>query len=125
MQKRPIRIYLLKRKGRIHFIKSIVEKPEPALAPSEYAMTGKYILTPKIFDYLEALLKNRKNNEEIKLANALRDYAKVQDLYGYECKSRHFDTGTKLDLVKAEVVFALNHPEIGKQARFELKEILN
>lgn len=113
-----------KRQGRMFYLKSIVEKPEPKEAPSEYAMTGKYILTPKIFDYLEKLLKERKPNEEVKLANALRDYAKNHKLCAYVCKNRHFDTGNKVDLVKTELTFALNHPELGQYIRLALNDII-
>lgn len=113
-----------KSKGRLHTIKSIIEKPEPKDAPSEYAMTGKYILTPKIFDYLAELFKQRKNDEEIKLANALRDYAKDNDLQAYACKNRHFDTGNKLDLFKTEVIFTLKHPELRPYVKSALKSLL-
>ncbi|MEK7536903.1 MAG: sugar phosphate nucleotidyltransferase [Patescibacteria group bacterium] len=110
--------------GRIHFLKSIIEKPEPKEAPSEYAMTGKYILTPKIFGYLGKLLKERGPNEEVKLANALRDYAKDYKLCAYTCKNRHFDTGNKADLIKTELIFALRHPELRKRLRLVFKDIL-
>lgn len=113
-----------KSKGRIHYLKSIVEKPEPDKAPSEYAMTGKYILTPKIFDYLKRLLKERKPNEEVKLANALRDYAKDHELLAYSCKNRHFDTGSKVDLVKTEIIFALHHPELKQHIQSSLNDII-
>lgn len=110
--------------GRLHIIRSIIEKPEPKEAPSDYAMTGKYILTPAIFSYLGKLMKNRKSGEEVKLANALRDYAKDYELHAYACKNKHFDTGNKADLVKTEIIFALRHPEIGSQVRSALKSII-
>jgi len=113
-----------KSKGRVHFVRSIVEKPDPAAAPSNYGMTGKYILTPLILGYLSKLLAERKNGEEVRLADALRDFAKDHELNAYVCRNRHFDTGNKIDLVKTEVFFALNHPEIGNKVRPALEEIL-
>lgn len=113
-----------KSNGRIHQVGSIVEKPEPKEAPSEYAMTGKYILTPKIFNYLGRLLKERKPNEEVKLASALHDYAREHKLYAYVCKNKHFDTGNKADLVKTELIFALHHPELGHQIRPVLSSLI-
>ncbi|OHB19518.1 MAG: hypothetical protein A3F96_00875 [Parcubacteria group bacterium RIFCSPLOWO2_12_FULL_40_10] len=113
-----------KSNGRIHEIRSIIEKPDPKEAPSDYAMTGKYILTPKIFSYLEKLLKERKPNEEIKLANALRDYAQDYELHAYTCKNRHFDTGNKADLIKTEIIFALHHQELKQHIQSSLNDII-
>lgn len=113
-----------KSNGRLHQVRSIIEKPDPKEAPSEYAMTGKYILTPKIFNYLGNLLEKRKPTEEIKLANALRDYAKDHNLYACVCKNRHFDTGNKFDLIKTELIFALHHPELSHQIRPALNSLI-
>ena len=108
--------------GKLHHIGSIIEKPKPEEAPSTLAMTGKYILTYEIFSYLEKLMKWR-NNNEVKLAHALTEYAQDYNLYAYECRNKHHDTGTKIDLLKTELLFALAHPEFGTQMRYYLKEL--
>ena len=108
-------------KGRLHLVSSIIEKPKPENAPSTLAMTGKYILTYEIFPYLEKLMKEGDKNE-IKLANALSEYAQDYPLNAYECKNKHYDTGTKIDLLKTELVFSLTHPEFGVHLRRFLKQ---
>lgn len=102
--------------GRTYAVRGIIEKPKPEVAPSNMAMTGKYVLTPAIFDYLKAL-RAEGGEGEIKLANALNAYAKEHKLNAYACESVHFDTGTKIDLFKAEVAFTLSDPELGDKAR--------
>ena len=109
-------------RGRRHLVGSIIEKPKPEDTPSTLAMTGKYVLTYQIFTYLEKLMKER-NKNEIKLANALTEYAQDYPLYAYECKSKHYDTGTKLDLLKTELLFALANPEFSVHMRRFLKTI--
>ncbi len=93
-----------KSSGRLHQVRSIIEKPEPALAPSNLALTGKYILTADIFPYLEALMQ-KKTNEEVKLAHALDSFAQNQNLFAYECENKHYDTGTMADLLNTECLF--------------------
>jgi UTP--glucose-1-phosphate uridylyltransferase len=100
--------------GNRYRVRGIVEKPEPDVAPSNLAMTGKYILYRTIFHYLEQISKG---DGELKLANALNLYAKDQPLNALEPHTRHYDTGTKLDLLKAEVAFSLRHPDLKDRAR--------
>lgn len=108
--------------GPVYTVRAIVEKPEPAVAPSNFAMTGKYILHPEIFPYLHAL---KDGTGELKLANALDLYAKERTLLACVPQTRHYDTGTKLDLLKAEVTFALRHPEFKERASEVIEGILS
>ncbi len=108
--------------GRLHLVSDIIEKPGPKLAPSRFIMTGKYVLTPKIFNYLETMLKNHKSGE-IKLADALKEYSHDNDLYAYQCLGSIQDTGNKLDFLKATVVFGLNNPLFGKEFKKFIKSI--
>src|SRR3989338_839452 len=110
--------------GRVFLIGDIVEKPPVQQAPSNLAMTGKYILTPEIFDYLDRLLKNRKKGQEIRLADALKEYSHERELLALECSGRHFDTGNKIGFLKTEVAFGLKHPEIRKEFKKYLKTVI-
>lgn len=102
-------------RGRLHEVKSIVEKPGPKHAPSNIAMTGKYVLTPSIFLYLARAVRNyRSGNNEVRIADALNKYARNNLLYAYECRGKIQDTGNKLDFLKATVRLGLAHPKIGK-----------
>lgn len=104
----------LSQNGNIYHVRGIVEKPKPEVAPSTLAMTGKYILDPDIFGYLHQL----ENGEgELKLAHALNAYAKEHPLNACAAKTKHYDTGTKADLLRAEVVFSLAHPDLKDSAR--------
>lgn len=105
-------------------IKKIVEKPKAEEAPSDLALTGKYILTPEIFDYLEAQEKTTRNGEII-LANALEALlADGKVVYGYELEGRWLRCGTKIDWLKAHLYLSLRSPEYGEQLRKYLKEII-
>lgn len=113
----------------VHRVYGIVEKPAPEVAPSNLAMTGKYVLHSEIFRYLrerEQTLKEAPQPQgkppELKLADALDRYSKEFELYAMEPRTRHYDTGTKSDLFVAEVAFTLAHPELGAKAREALKK---
>lgn len=107
--------------GPLYRVRGIVEKPAPASAPSTLAMTGRYILPPKIFDYLHQL---EDGGGELKLAHALDLYAKDRPLNALTSHTRHYDTGTKIDLLKAEIAFSLVHPDLKDRAREALKQAL-
>ncbi len=110
------------KKGRLYHIKAIVEKPKPKDAPSSLSMSGKYILDSKIFDYIENLMKERSHNE-VRLAYALDAYAQDHTLNAYECKTRYYDTGTKLDLLKTEIAFAAAHFDYGGVIKRYIKQL--
>ena len=107
--------------GSLYRVRGIVEKPKPAEAPSTTAMTGKYILYPAIFAYLRQL---DGGEGELKLAHALDAYAKDKALNACATRTRHYDTGTKIDLLKAEVAFSLAHPELKDKARGAIADAL-
>ncbi len=101
--------------SRAYVANDVVEKPGAARSPSRIRLTGKYILTPDIFDYLERRLRNRTG--EVKLADALKDYANERGLLAYACRGEILDTGNKLDFLKAKFLLASAHPEYGKPLR--------
>ncbi len=95
-------------------IKSIVEKPSPNKAPSDLAVHGAYILPPEIFDIL-AELKPGKSGE-IWLADAIDQLAKQQKVYAVEIQNgKYYDTGNKLEYLKAVVEFGLKHKELSRE----------
>ena len=99
-----------------------VEKPSPEEAPSNLAIASRYIFTPEIFDYL-AQVKPGKNNE-IQLTDAMRDMVKRYAMYGLRFKGTRYDIGNKLDFLKTNVIYGLNHEEIGEPLRQWLKEFV-
>ncbi len=91
-------------------IKTFVEKPEPAKAPSNLAVAGRYIITPEFFDILEKIKPNR--NGEIRLADAAIHYIKKKSMYARVMTGPWYDTGNKFGFLQAQVAFGLKHPEI-------------
>ncbi|MGH9867788.1 MAG: UTP--glucose-1-phosphate uridylyltransferase GalU [Candidatus Polarisedimenticolia bacterium] len=106
---------------RIWQVKSLVEKPEPAKAPSNMAIIGRYILTPEIFKHLERTRADRRG--EIQLTNGLRSLLKEQPIFGYQFQGKRYDTGHKLGFLKATVEFALKRPDLGEEFREYLRSL--
>lgn len=99
------------RSGRLHKIKSLVEKPAPNEAPSDLAIIGKYILTPEVLEALERVQGGK--DGEIRLINAFQLLVGKMPLYGYEIEGRRYDTGDKLGFLQATIDFALKRKDIG------------
>ena len=96
-------------------VSGIVEKPAVDKAPSNVAVVGRYILTPKIFDLLENTKRGAGN--EIQLTDAIAALLKEQRVLSYNFEGRRFDCGSKLGYLKAQVEFALEHEEVGEEFR--------
>lgn len=91
-------------------VKELVEKPDPSVAPSCYAILGRYVLTPDIFKAIENTAKDKSG--EIQITNALKFLAKKKRVYACKFKGTRYDLGNKLGMVKATIDFALNDPEL-------------
>lgn len=91
-------------------VRGIVEKPLPEDAPSNVAVVGRYILTPRIFDLLEK--QEAGAGGEIQLTDAIAQLLKEERVTAFEFKGERFDCGSKLGYLKATVEFALQHPEL-------------
>jgi len=102
----------------VYTLTDLVEKPKREDAKSNLAIIGRYILTPDIFDELEATSNDRTG--EIQLTNGIRRLLKKRRVYGYEIKGVRHDTGNKLGFLKATVYFALKREDLAD----EFKEYL-
>jgi UTP--glucose-1-phosphate uridylyltransferase len=103
-------------------IVDMVEKPKPEEAPSDLAIMGRYVLTPDIFDRISELRPGA--GGELQLTDAMRELCKERDFYGLPFTTGRFDTGNKLDWLRATVEVALHHPEVGAEFREALTEIV-
>jgi UTP--glucose-1-phosphate uridylyltransferase len=101
--------------GRLRRLTKLVEKPEPADAPSNLAIIGRYVLTPKIFDKLEQT--SRGAGGEIQLTDALEALMEEQGVYGYEFEGQRYDAGTTMGWLQASVEMALQRPDLGGEFR--------
>ena len=94
-------------------IKHLIEKPEPDKAPSNLAIIGRYILTPRIFEILGQ--KKTGAGGEIQLTDAMSELLEHQPLFGYRFAGERFDCGDKVGFQMANLAFALEREEIREQ----------
>ena len=107
-------------------ITSLVEKPSPGTAPSNYAIIGRYVLQPEIFDVLERTPPGKGN--EIQLTDALLTLAEENiagGVYGVVFSGRRYDTGDRVDYIKAIVQLAVEREDLGPELRPWLKSFAN
>ena len=92
---------------------SIVEKPKPEDAPSNLAVVGRYLLSPRIFDKLETIGTGA--GGEIQLTDAIAALLEYETVLAYPFKGKRYDCGSKLGYLEATVEYALTHPELGDE----------
>ena len=95
----------------LNAIRAIIEKPALHEAPSNLAAVGRYIFTPRIFDYLEQTPKDQRG--EIQLTDAIAKLIQHERVDAFTFEGKRYDCGSKLGYVKATIEYALKHPEIG------------
>jgi len=98
--------------NRLGKIEEIVEKPKPDVAPSNLAVVGRYILSPRIFEILEGTGKGA--GGEIQLTDAIAELLAEEDVMAYEFEGKRYDCGDKLGYLTATVEYALKHPQLKK-----------
>ena len=101
-------------------IKKFVEKPKVEEAPSDYAILGRYILSNKIFDYIEKVEKDDKG--EYQLTAALEGMLKSEKIYAKVFDGDRYDIGDKFGLVKAVIDFSLRRDDLKDKVKAFLKE---
>jgi UTP--glucose-1-phosphate uridylyltransferase len=109
--------------GDVVEVTDLVEKPEADKAPSNLAVIGRYVLRPEMFDILENTQPGR--GGEIQLTDALQHAAKHPEIAGgvrgVIFRGRRYDTGDKLDFIKATLRIAVDREDIGDDLRDWLK----
>ena len=108
--------------GPLAAIRAIVEKPDPDQAPSNLAVVGRYVLTPRIFELLETTPPDHRG--EIQLTDAIARLLDEQGVDSYEFEGEHYDCGSKLGFLQATVEYALKHPELGSDFADYLQDYL-
>lgn len=101
--------------GNISRITGIVEKPARGQAPSNQAVVGRYILSPRIFKHLRALKPGA--GGELQLTDAIATLLREESVLACRFDGVRYDCGAKLGYLKATVEFALRHPEVGADFR--------
>jgi UTP--glucose-1-phosphate uridylyltransferase len=108
--------------GNAFEITKMVEKPKKGTAPSNLAVSGRYILQPEIFGLLEK--QERGAGGEIQLTDSMLKLAQQQKFYGSVFKGRIYDCGMKIGFLTANVAYALEREGLGDELRAELKALL-
>jgi len=102
-------------------VRSIVEKPKPAVAPSNLAVVGRYLLAPSIFEHLERIGQGA--GGEIQLTDGIARLMREEAVYAYQFEGKRYDCGNKLGYLQATVAYALSHPQLGRPFRAHLLEL--
>jgi UTP--glucose-1-phosphate uridylyltransferase len=102
-------------------ISNLVEKPKLEDAPSNLAIIGRYLLTPRIFECIDKA--GFGTGGELQLTDGMRELLKHEKIYGLRFEGKRHDTGDKLGFLKATVEFALKRPDLGGPLREWLKEL--
>jgi len=103
-------------------ITGMVEKPKPADAPSNLFISGRYILQPEIFTLLSEQTKGA--GGEIQLTDAMQMLIRSQNFTGVKYDGKGFDCGSKLGFLTANVVFALDRPDLAEAFRKEIRGLI-
>jgi len=110
------------RAGRVSRVRQIVEKPRPQNAPSNLAVVGRYLLTPRIFEKLEHT--GRGAGGEIQLTDAIADLLADETVLAYEFEGKRYDCGSKLGYLQATVEYALRHDSLGPKFGEYLRQLV-
>ena len=108
--------------GRLARMTGMVEKPDPGTEPSNLFISGRYILQPDIFELLAS--QSAGAGDEIQLTDAMVRLMQRQDFHALTYDGVTYDCGDKIGLLRANVAFALGHPELGAQARDAIEAAL-
>jgi len=108
--------------GQIAKVKGLIEKPSIEVAPSNLAILGRYIITPRIFHYLETQTPG--SGGEIQLTDALMKLAQEEDMYTYDFKGKRYDVGSKLGFISATIEFALRRDDLKLEVASYLSNLM-
>ncbi|WP_204200705.1 UTP--glucose-1-phosphate uridylyltransferase GalU [Mammaliicoccus sciuri] len=103
---------------RLYEVSRFVEKPDKGTAPSNLAIMGRYVLSPRIFDYLETQTEG--SGGEIQLTDAIERLNKDDKVYAYDFEGQRYDVGEKIGFVKTTIEYALKDEEM----RDEIKQYI-
>ena len=104
---------------RLLAVKNMVEKPKPGTQPSQNAIIGRYILTPRIFEMLETITPGA--GGELQLTDGIKALLAHEKVYGFSYEGKRHDAGDKLGFLKATVEFGLKNNQFGPDFRAWLK----
>jgi UTP--glucose-1-phosphate uridylyltransferase len=108
--------------GRLYQVRNFVEKPAKGTAPSNLAIMGRYILTPRIFELLDD--QEVGAGGEIQLTDAIQKLNLEQPVFAYNFEGRRYDVGEKLGFIMTTLEFALANDELKGPLMEELVRLI-
>ena len=105
---------------RVYKVKGLVEKPDVDQSPSNIAILGRYIISPRIFEFLEKATPGK--GGEIWLTDALQQLMECEAMYAFDFEGDRFDVGDRIGFLKATVEFALKREDLSKEFTTFLKD---
>ena len=106
----------------VYKVKNMIEKPEIEEAPSDIAILGRYIISPRIFSHLEAVKPGK--GGEIQLTDALLSLMHQEAMYAFEFEGKRYDVGNKIGFLEATVEYALKKEELSAEFLEYLKKVV-
>ncbi|RIL50283.1 UTP--glucose-1-phosphate uridylyltransferase [Mammaliicoccus fleurettii] len=106
---------------RLYEVNRFVEKPEQGTAPSNLAIMGRYVLSPRIFDYLEN--QDEGSGGEIQLTDAIERLNKDDKVYAYDFEGQRYDVGEKIGFVKTTIEYALKDEEMREEIKHYIQSL--
>lgn len=100
----------------------MVEKPAVEEAPSDMAVLGRYVLTPKVFELLETQGKGA--GGEIQLTDAIKRLMDIQAVYAYDFEGIRYDVGDKFGFIKATIDFALKREDLKEKVQAYINSLV-
>ena len=109
-------------RGRLVKLNNMVEKPAVEEAPSDMAVLGRYVLTPKVFELLETQGKGA--GGEIQLTDAIKRLMDIQAVYAYDFEGIRYDVGDKFGFIKATIDFALKREDLKEKVQAYINSLV-
>ncbi len=106
--------------GRLVEVRGLVEKPKPAVAPSNLSIIGRYVLLPEVIGFLSRMERGAGN--EVQLTDAMAKLIGHVPFHGLRYEGTRFDCGDKVGFLEAQVAFALRRPDLGPAFRLALRK---
>ncbi len=110
-----------RRQGNLYPVSAIVEKPQPAKAPSRLGVVGRYILSPRIFHFLQRVKPGA--GGEIQLTDGIAALLQEERVLAHQFSGVRYDCGSKLGYLKANVAYGLKHPEVAREFKQHLAKL--
>ncbi|GJE57863.1 MULTISPECIES: UTP--glucose-1-phosphate uridylyltransferase GalU [Methylobacterium] len=108
--------------GQTFEITGMVEKPKQGTAPSNFIISGRYILQPEVFSILEHGKKGA--GGEIQLTDAMLELMDAQKFFGMRYDGKTYDTGSKLGFLTANIAYGLQRPDLKDALTAEIRALL-